>query len=322
VSLYEKINELESKKQNLLDEMEKENKGSPAEERERLLKQVKEDNQEIASMERRITELKEKIESINGDIQNLDMDLEEHQGERNQKYRELKKREETMQEFLDTFEEAKAQELERKKQLENSVIAVLEHMSRGMARTKHMPTPGELKQMQDDLNFKEIEMQKSQSTAVSLASEHTRLQMDLDKVEQLEGKITSELDGLKQKIDNMTKELETYNDLDALKEKAEEKKKRLQGEKKALSMRREAFKKHVQRLSSLYDATRSKLLENETYSQLGNLERKWQHHEQNNFVMKEFIASKSMESDYRPIKQSVSAQLDELNKILIQNLGK
>ena len=58
------------------------------------------------------------------------------------------------------------------------------------------------------------------------------------------------------------------------------------------------------------------------FLQLGNLERKWQHHEQNNFVMKEFIASKSMESDYRPIKQSVSAQLDELNKILIQNLGK
>lgn len=28
--------------------------------------------------------------------------------------------------------------------------------------------------------------------------------MDLDKVEQLEGKITSELDGLRQKIDNMT----------------------------------------------------------------------------------------------------------------------
>ena len=43
VSLYEKINELESKKQSLLDEMEKENKGSPAEERERLLKQVQSD---------------------------------------------------------------------------------------------------------------------------------------------------------------------------------------------------------------------------------------------------------------------------------------
>ena len=42
-------------------------------------------------------------------------------------------------------------------------------------------------------------------TNLILIVEHTRLQMDLDKVEQLEGKITSELDGLKQKIDNMTK---------------------------------------------------------------------------------------------------------------------
>jgi len=40
VTLYEKLNELEEKKQSLIDEMEKENKGTPAEERERLLKQV------------------------------------------------------------------------------------------------------------------------------------------------------------------------------------------------------------------------------------------------------------------------------------------
>ena len=40
VTLYEKLNELGEKKQSLVDEMEKENKGTPAEERERLLKQV------------------------------------------------------------------------------------------------------------------------------------------------------------------------------------------------------------------------------------------------------------------------------------------
>ena len=40
VTLYEKLNELEEKKQSLVDEMEKENRGTPAEERERLLKQV------------------------------------------------------------------------------------------------------------------------------------------------------------------------------------------------------------------------------------------------------------------------------------------
>ena len=40
VTLYEKLNELGEKKQSLIDELEKENKGTPAEERERLLKQV------------------------------------------------------------------------------------------------------------------------------------------------------------------------------------------------------------------------------------------------------------------------------------------
>ncbi|KAJ7358811.1 hypothetical protein OS493_021598 [Desmophyllum pertusum] len=43
-------------------------------------------------MERRTGELREKIEIVNGEIQQLDMDLEEHQGERNVKYKELKKR--------------------------------------------------------------------------------------------------------------------------------------------------------------------------------------------------------------------------------------
>lgn len=322
VTLYEKLNELGEKKQSLLDEMEKENKGTPAEERERLLKQVKEDNQEIAGMERKTSELREKIEAANGEIQQLDMDLEEHQGERNVKYKELKKREETMDEFLETFEEVKANEQTRKQQLENNIVNVLEHMSRGMARTKHLPSPAELQRMKDDLNFKETEMHKSQSTATSLGSEHTRLQMDLEKVEQLETKITTELESLKERIQTMTQELETFSDLDALRDQSEEKKTRLYGEKKTLSARKETFKKHVQRLSSLYDATKSKLMENETHSQLGNLERKWQHHEQNNFVMKEFIATKSMESDYRPLKQNVSEQLEDINKLLIQSLGK
>lgn len=322
VTLYEKLNELGEKKQSLLDEMEKENKGTPAEERERLLKQVKEDNQEIASMERKTSELREKTETVNGEIQQLDMDLEEHQGERNVKYKELKKREETMDEFLETFEEVKANEQARKQQLESNIVNVLEHMSRGMARTKHLPSPAELQRMKDDLNFKETEMHKSQSTAASLGSEHTRLQMDLEKVEQLETKITTELESLKERIQTMTLELETFSDLDALTDQSEEKKTRLYKEKKTLSARKETFKKHVQSLSSFYDATKSKLMENETHSQLGNLERKWQHHEQNNFVMKEFIATKSLESDYRPLKQNVSEQLEDINKLLIQSLGK
>nr|XP_023400979.1 intraflagellar transport protein 74 homolog isoform X1 [Loxodonta africana] len=141
VLLHEKLYELESHRDQMI--AEDKSMGSPMEERERLLKQVgrmnifliyqdlvKEDNQEIASMERQLTDIKEKINQFNEEIRQLDMDLEEHQGEMNQKYKELKKREENMDTFIETFEETKNQELERKAQIEANIVALLEHCSR------------------------------------------------------------------------------------------------------------------------------------------------------------------------------------------------
>lgn len=56
-------------------------------------------------------------------------------------------------------------------------------------------------------------------------SESHRLQQDLEKVQQLEGKITGELSALKEQIVTMKAELLTYCDLDTLKSTAEKKKK-------------------------------------------------------------------------------------------------
>ncbi len=50
VRLYEQLHELEEKRDQLLEEQQ--SRGTPQEEREKLLRQVKEDNQEIASMDR------------------------------------------------------------------------------------------------------------------------------------------------------------------------------------------------------------------------------------------------------------------------------
>ncbi|KAL2781632.1 intraflagellar transport protein 74-like protein isoform b [Daubentonia madagascariensis] len=78
VLLHEKLYELESHREQMI--AEDKSMGSPMEEREKLLKQVKEDNQEIASMERQLTDIKEKINQFNDEIRQLDLDLEEHQG--------------------------------------------------------------------------------------------------------------------------------------------------------------------------------------------------------------------------------------------------
>lgn len=320
VLLHEKLYELESHRDQMI--AEDKSMGSPMEERERLLKQVKEDNQEIASMERQLTDMKEKINQFNEEIRQLDMDLEEHQGEMNQKYKELKKREENMDTFIETFEETKNQELERKAQIEANIVALLEHSSRNINRMKQISsiTNQELKIMQDDLNFKSTEMQKSQSTARNLTSDSQRLQLDLQKMELLESKMTEEQLSLKNKIKQMIIDLETFNDLPALKSSGEEKKKKLHQEKIALSTRRNAFKKITDKLSTQHETLKTQLQENETHSQLTNLERKWQHHEQNNFVMKEFIATKSQESDYQSIMKNVAKQIAEYNKSIMDAL--
>uniref|UniRef100_A0A8D0FHN9 Intraflagellar transport 74 n=1 Tax=Strix occidentalis caurina TaxID=311401 RepID=A0A8D0FHN9_STROC len=280
VQLYEKLHELEERRDQMI--AEDKNMESPQEERERLLK---------------LTEVKEKTNHFKKVIQRLDMDLENHQ------------------DFLENFEDVKNQELERKGQIEANIVALLEHSSRNVNRMKQISsiTNQELKIMQEDLTFKSNEMQKSQSTAKNLITESQKLQMDLQKMDLLEGKMVDELASLKDKIEQTKMELEVYNNLPALKASGEEKKKHF-------PFHIHSFKKIMECLNTEYETLKRELQENETHSQLTNLERKWQHHEQNNFMMKEFIATKSQESDYQPIMKNVRKLVTEYNKALIEAL--
>ncbi|NXG62353.1 IFT74 protein, partial [Hemiprocne comata] len=325
VQLYRKLYELEERRDRMI--AEDKNTESPQEERERLLKQartynINDNSQEIASMERQLAEVNEKTNHMKKVIQRLDMDLENHQGDENWKYKELKKWEESMDNFLETFEEVKKQELERKAQIEANIVALLEHSSRIVNRVKQISsvTNQELKIMQEDLTFKSNEMQKSQSTAKNLLTEIEKLQMDLQKMELLEGKMVDEVASLKDKIEQTKTDLEVYSNLPALKASGEDKIKRLQDDKEKLTKRRHAFKKIIEHLNTEYETLKTELQENETNSQLTNLERKWQHVEQNNFMMKEFKATKSQESDYQPIMKNVRKLVKEHNEALIEAL--
>uniref|UniRef100_A0A8C4S8J8 Intraflagellar transport 74 n=1 Tax=Erpetoichthys calabaricus TaxID=27687 RepID=A0A8C4S8J8_ERPCA len=309
VVLYEKIHELEQRRDQMI--AEDKSLGSPQEERERLLKQVSQNELFDFSLTRFNIIFRREIallmyvklvsECFSWLFVLIVVFFE-------------------IEDFLESYESTKAQDVERRSQVEASIVALLEHTSRNMNRLKQISsvTASELKTMQEDLTFKETEMQKSQSTAKGLSSQ--RLQQDLQKVEQLESKINTELSSLKEKIEQMTEGLETYNNLDALKTAGEEKKKKLQEDRVTLTKRCDTFKKVMKKLNAEYDALKAQIEENETHAQLTNLEKKWQHHEQNNFVMKEFIATKGMESDYRPVVKTVSKQLADYNKMLIDNL--
>uniref|UniRef100_A0A8C7WMU1 Intraflagellar transport 74 n=1 Tax=Oryzias sinensis TaxID=183150 RepID=A0A8C7WMU1_9TELE len=320
VRLHEMLSVMETKR----DAMEAEQKSmcSPKEEREKLFQQVKEDNQEIASMERQLAEIRERTRQTVQEIQHLEQNSEAVQGECQQKFKELKRKEEEIDQFIESFDEAKAEELQKQRQTQESIILLLEHCSRNTLRFRQVDavTASELKNMQEVLVSKETDVVQSESTARGLTAESRRLQQDLEKVQQLDGKITSELSGLQEQVSSMESELHTYRDLDTLKLTGEDRKKKLLEERALLSQRRDSFTQLLEDINSKYKDLKTKLQENETHTQLANLEKKWQHLEKNNFVMKEFIASKTQESDFAPVAKNVSQQLADYNSMLIKSL--
>ncbi|XP_076056590.1 intraflagellar transport protein 74 homolog isoform X2 [Oratosquilla oratoria] len=314
VGLYEKLQELENKRDEII--LENQKRGTPKEERERLLIQVKEDNAEIAAMERQIGDLQDQIKSVQEEMHQLDLDLEENQSERSQKYRELRKREETMEEFMETFEQAHAEEQKRLDDLGKTNVVLLEKMSTNLAHFGHLPNMRDFHVMRDDLAFKEGELEKSKYTEEGLRQEHLNLQSNLQKIEALELKVQKELVDLKENVAKMETEIIEYSDLDALKRRAEEKRKNLAEERDDLDQRKTSVSQASKEIKTTVDALKLQLNENETFTQLVNLEKKWAHLEQSNFTLKEFVAQRKAESNFLPLKNQAMKQVYEYNKLL------
>ncbi len=73
-----------------------------------------------------------------------------------------------------------------------------------------------------------------------------------------------------------------------------------------------------QLLSTDNDAKEKQLHENEIHTQLEVLEKSLRHYQQNNFHMREFIAMKGQEGDYKSMAKDCQQLLTDLNKLTIQ----
>ena len=102
-----------------------------------------------------------------------------------------------MKQFMDGFEEAWSAETERRSRVEQNIVEQLQEISRVMTSSKHLPSLEEYEQLQADLKHKRFEKDKSEATAKSLELDNVRLQSDLNKVNQLEEKLRTELEELK-----------------------------------------------------------------------------------------------------------------------------
>ena len=107
-----------------------------------------------------------------------DQDLEENQSEMNQKYRELKKREERMDQFLQSFDDTKEEEQQKLTELEGQIPSLLEGIYWNLVSVGHLPTS----QVTEQNNFAISEFHQQQESGIQLRSRirSTVIEIDLN----------------------------------------------------------------------------------------------------------------------------------------------
>ncbi|GBP68084.1 Intraflagellar transport protein 74 homolog [Eumeta japonica] len=313
LELHRRLASTEEKRNSLKNEID--NKLQPEEEKEKLLQQVREDNAAIASLDSNAANLKEQIKKIQELIEQAEQDLEEGNSERHQKYRELKKREETMETFMATYEENFAKEQEKIEQLEKDIVFALEHSSSNI-----------------DLDLTEIDSLKqkegygltSDDTKKSfeyLMNEYQRLQTNLKKAESTRERLATELQTLPEKTRAMQDELVTLADLDKLREEGAEQKKALEIEIQLLREKLGPTEGAVIEAGNKLKLLQESLEGNEMYVKLNSMEEKLAQLESRKTVLEEDIASITLKGDYEPIKKQAIEELAKLNKKIIEDLN-
>ncbi|KAM3967630.1 intraflagellar transport protein 74 homolog [Aphomia sociella] len=313
LELHRRLVSTEEKRDNLKNELN--NRLDPQEEREKLLLQVREDNAAIASLDNNASNIKEQIRKVQEFIEQAEQDLEEGNSERHQKYRELKKREETMDTFMSTYEENLKKEQEKIDQLEKDIVFALEHSSSNI-----------------DLDLSEIDTLKQKEgytssyddnkrSAETLSKDYERFIANLKKAEATRERLATELQALPEKTRAMKDELVTLSDLERLRDEGEEQKKGLETELKMLRDKLGPTENAVVEASNKLKKLQTSLEGNEMYAKLNSLEEQLAQLESRKTVLEEDIASITLKADYEPLKKQTMEELAVLNKTIIDDLN-
>jgi len=142
--------------------------------RERFMNRIKEENAEIKQQDKDISEMRKTIDQYNRSVKEIDDDLNNkggQPGDEQQKYEILYKKEKEINEFMEKYELDKTEYSEKMGHQQETIVALLDHMSKNMARSSKMPNQAQVTDMKDDLKFKQRQLNDAENTAASLQVE-------------------------------------------------------------------------------------------------------------------------------------------------------
>mmetsp|Transcript_24724 Transcript_24724/g.24952 ORF Transcript_24724/g.24952 Transcript_24724/m.24952 type:complete len:238 (+) Transcript_24724:359-1072(+) len=220
--------------------------------------------------------------------------------------------------FMDKFDESKAAIQEEQAQLKNTIVMLLEHISRDIDDSSTIPTTEAMSEMEAAKNFKQKNLQTAQRTMESLQAERRKRERELDMLKSSEPKLRRELESLRTQMSEMEGESKQMSDIEGLRKKFEKTKNELHNLADGYNRRKVTMQQQVQVIAQELETVKKQLQSNETARELDDTEKTLKSKESKVFELKEGIDARTRETEYEGLKNNCLKSIEILNAAAVK----
>ncbi|XP_031631597.1 putative leucine-rich repeat-containing protein DDB_G0290503 isoform X2 [Contarinia nasturtii] len=259
VRLLLKLNELEMKLMQLKEEEQR--RLTPAQEREKLIGEVRENKQALNGIQHQIKLAEDALHEKRELLQQIDDDLDEGNSERYAKYKELKHRDETMSKFMDNFKENLQAEMNKIEMIKSQITSAIEQITMNGVNLK---TLGLSKAALDDGN--------DLTSEHGMLKEYKRLLVILKQLQILKKRTADQIDTIQKEELQLQQEIEKFSNLSALRNESAERYDETSSRLEDLKHKQRVTENVVEEAQQRNEEIKEQLKSNDNYRQISHLE--------------------------------------------------
>ncbi|VDM74579.1 unnamed protein product [Strongylus vulgaris] len=212
VQLQQNLMELEKKRALLLTE--KEAKETPEQKKQKLIEQMRTNNEDIEKMEKQLQKINEQINIAHEELREFDSSANEKLAKNNEKYHDLLIKEKEYDDFLKGFEEQKNSLTIELDKYGDEIVQILRNISVNMEQA------AALEPHVTDLDMNELLQGKA--TLDELQKLYMRLQGEMQTLDDVEVRYKSEMETMRNRMSEMRDQIESFTDVNKVAAEAQE----------------------------------------------------------------------------------------------------
>mmetsp|Transcript_3409 Transcript_3409/g.6177 ORF Transcript_3409/g.6177 Transcript_3409/m.6177 type:complete len:609 (+) Transcript_3409:65-1891(+) len=294
----------------------------PKEAHAKFVARVNDHKKNTKSMEEQISANKTELRNLRQQLDDLtssSFNQNEEDSSEAAKYDLLVKRDQEMTSFIDKFDEVRGGILAEQEQAKSIITGLLEHIGTGIDDSTNLPDADVKAEMEDAKVFKERNLATAKKTMESLTAERSKREKELEMLRSSEPKLVRDIASRKEAIVRMNAEIKVFSNVDAVNRKFDRTQRELQDLRKSYVRRRDSIRQQIQGISAEAESLKKQLASNDTDKELEETEKRLKHYERTIFDVREFIESKSRETDYELVRGTCLRMTDSINAACVQS---